>query len=267
MVRALFHFLQSLYQSRRLIVKLTARDFQMRYLGSYLGLLWAVIQPTFTVLIFWFVFQVGFKAAPVDNFPFLLWLVCGMVPWFFIAEILATGTNSVVENSNMVKKVVFRVSMLPIVKMLSALLLHIFFILILFAVFAAYKFYPDLYSLQFLYYSFAGAVLLLGIIWITSSLMVFLKDIGQLVNMFLQFGFWLTPIFWSLNSIPEEYRVYIKLNPFFYIVQGYRDSFINHVWFWHHPAYSLYYWGVTAVVVVAGAMIFTRLRPHFADVM
>lgn len=267
MVRTFISFLASLFHGRQLILTLTLRDVKSRYLGSYLGLLWAFIQPTFTVLIFWFVFEVGFKSAPVENFPFVLWLVCGMVPWFFISEVLATGTNSVVENSYLVKKVVFRVSMLPLIKLLSAILVHLFFVLVLLLVFALHGIYPDLFSLQWIYYSGSCAILMLGIIWLTSALNVFLKDIGQMVNMFLQFGFWLTPIFWSVNFLPEKYHIYIKLNPFFYIVQGYRDSFIHHRWFWEHPLYSLYFWSVTATIVVIGALVFARLRPHFADVM
>lgn len=267
MIRALLFFLLTLYQSRRLILTLTMRDFKMRYLGSYLGLLWAFIQPTFTILIFWFVFQVGFKSAPVEDFPFVLWLICGMVPWFFIAEILPTGTNSVIENHFLVKKVVFRISMLPIVKLLSALCIHAFFVAAIFLVFVAYGYFPTAHMVQVVYYSFSLAALMLGIIWLSSAVVVFLKDIGQLVNMFLQFGFWLTPIFWSLNFVPEHYRPFFKLNPFYYIVQGYRDSFIGNVWFWEHPVYTLYYWGVTVVVLFVGALVFTRLRPHFADVM
>ena len=267
MLKAFLNFLFDLFRSRSLIIQLTRRDFKSRYLGSYLGLVWAFIQPTVTILIFWFVFQVGFKSAPVGNFPFILWLVTGMIPWFFFAESLSTGTTSVVENSYLVKKVVFRVSMLPIVKLLSALLIHLFFVLMIFVFFIAYKIYPTLYALQVIYYSFAMIALLLGLVWLTSALMVFLKDVGQIVAMFLQFGFWLTPIFWSLKLIPKKYQIFIKLNPFFYIVQGYRDSFINKVWFWEHTASSLYYWGITAVIFVAGALVFTRLRPHFADVL
>jgi len=267
MLKAFLNFLIDLYRSRALIMQLTIRDFKIRYLGSYLGLLWAFIQPAATILILWFVFQVGFKSAPVDNFPFSLWLICGMIPWFFISDSLSTATHSVVDNSYLVKKVVFRVSMLPIVKLLSALMIHLFFVLVIFVFFLAYGIHSELYALQVVYYGFAVIVLLLGLVWLTSALMVFLKDVGQIVAMFLQFGFWLTPIFWSLDFIPVKYQVYIKLNPFFYIIQGYRDSFINHVWFWHHPVYSLYYWGVTAAVLLAGALVFTRLRPHFADVM
>ena len=128
MFRHFINFLIDLYRNRGLVLQLTARDFQSRYLGSYLGLLWAFIQPVVTILILWFVFEVGFKSKPVGNVPFILWLMTGIIPWFFISDSLANGTGSVVENSYLVKKIVFRVSMLPVVKLLSALLVHLFFV-------------------------------------------------------------------------------------------------------------------------------------------
>ncbi|WP_321531227.1 ABC transporter permease [uncultured Desulfuromonas sp.] len=267
MWKAFVLFVVSLYRSRGLIVQLTARDFKTRYLGSYLGLLWAFVQPVVTIAIFWFVFEVGFKSAPVGDFPFILWLICGMIPWFFFADTLSMASNSIVENSHLVKKVVFRVSMLPLIKLLSALLIHVFFVAMIFAFFSAYGYAPTWCSLQVFYYSVCLCVLLVGLSWLSAALMVFLKDLGQMIAIGLQFGFWLTPIFWSLEMIPEGYRFYLKLNPFFYIVQGYRDSFIHHVWFWQHPVYTVYYWAVTLVVFVSGALVFTRLRPHFADVL
>ena len=267
MVRVFYNFLLDLFRNRSLIRQLTVRDFRTRYLGSYLGLLWAFIQPTITILIFWFVFEVGFKSAPVGDLPFILWLITGIIPWFFIADTLSSATYSIVENNYLVKKVVFRVSMLPIVKLLSALVIHMFFVIVIFLFFMAYGIRPTLYSLQVLYYGFAMIIFLLGLSWVTSSLIIFLKDVGQIVAMFLQFGFWLTPIFWAIDMVPENYRFFIKLNPAYYIIQGYRDSFIHKVWFWEHPLYSTYYWGVTAIVFVAGAIIFNRLRPHFADVL
>jgi lipopolysaccharide transport system permease protein len=267
MIRHFINFLLDLYRNRGLILQLTARDFKSRYLGSYLGLLWAFINPVVTILIFWFVFEVGFKSAPVGDFPFILWLMAGIIPWFFIAETLMGGTGAVVENSYLVKKVVFRVSMLPIVKLLSALVVHLFFVLVIFVIFSVYHIYPGLHSLQVIYYGFSAIVLLLGLTWLTSALTVFLKDVGQIVAMFVQFGFWLTPIFWSLQMVPEKYQIYLKLNPAYYIIEGYRDSFVHKIWFWEHPVYTVYYWLFTGFVFVLGAVVFSRLRPHFADVL
>ena len=262
-----YEFLRNLWQNRALLWSLVKKDLKQRYIGSYLGLLWAFIQPTITVLIFWFVFQVGFKSMPVDNFPFILWLVCGMFPWFFFNDAWMAATNSIIENSFLVKKVVFRVSLLPIIQICSALVINLFFIVVLFLMFGFYGFRPDIYNLQIIYYLFAEICLVFGLSLITSSLVIFLKDVGQLVAMLIQFGFWGTPIFWSLKMIPEAYWWIFKLNPMYYIVTGYRESFIYHRWFWELGYTNLSFWIETAVIALAGVVIFKKLRPHFADVI
>lgn len=265
--KTFYQFILALYNNRHLVVMLTLRDFKSQYFGSYLGLLWAFIQPTVTILIFWFVFEVGFKSVPVAGFPFLLWLVVGMTPWFFISDGTSTGVNSILGNAFLVQKIAFRVSMLPLVKALSSLFVHIFFIFIIFTLCLAYKVELTYCSIQVFYYTFCAFILIVGLNWLTSSVVVFFKDIGQLVVMMLQFGFWLTPIFWSIDIIPVKYHIFIQLNPVYYIISGYRDSFIHNVWFWQRPYYTLYFWAISCLIMFFGALVFSRLRPHFADVL
>ncbi len=260
-------FLKDIFKNKRLLWSLTKNDFKQRYLGNVLGIAWAFIQPLATVVIFWFVFQVGFKAQPVDNFPFILWLVAGIFPWFFFADALAVGTNSILANSFLVKKIVFRVSLLPIIPLLSALAIHLFFILVMFAMFIYYSYMPNIYWLQIAYYLFAASVLLIGLSWITSSVVVFFRDMGQFVAMILQFAFWLTPIFWNMSTVPEKYHWIIKLNPLVYIIEGYRNSMIYHKWFWEDMTMTLYFWAVTVIIFVIGGTTFKKLRPHFSDVL
>lgn len=260
-------FIKDMIIRHKLILSLAKKDFNSRYLGSYLGIVWAFIQPTIQILIFWFVFQVGFKSMPVDNFPFILWLASAMIPWFFISDSIQNSTNSIIENSYLVKKVVFRVSFLPVIKIYSAIFVHLFFIVLLFVMFWIYGYTPTIYSLQIIYYLFSAIIFVLGISWITSSLVIFLKDIGQFVAMILQFGFWLTPIFYSLKIVPEKFHFIMKLNPAYYLVEGYRDTFIYHIWFWEHPMLTLNFWVMTFVLLILGRVIFKKLRPHFADVL
>ena len=265
--KGLFGLIRDIFINRKLLWQMTRRDFKQRYISSYLGILWAFIQPTVTVFIFWFVFQIGFKSMPVNNFPFILWLVCGMFPWFFISESIQSATYSIIESSFLVKKIVFRVELLPIVKIMSALVVHSFFIIVLFAMFAAYGYPLSIYNLQIIYYLFAMICLSLGLSWLTSALTVFLRDVGQFVAMMLQFGFWGTPIFWNLKSLPEQYQFILKLNPAYYLVEGYRQSLIYKEWFWEHMHLTAYFWLVTAAVMIIGAWCFKKLRPHFADVL
>ena len=180
---------------------------------------------------------------------------------------LISMPNAILANSFLVKKVVFRVSLLPIVQICSALVVSMFFHVVLFLMFAVYGYPPSIYNLQVFYYLFALICLVFGLSLITSSLVIFLKDIGQLVGMLLQFLFWGTPIFWSLSMIPSGYQWFFKMNPLYYIIEGYRRSFISHEWFWTLGWTTIGFWLVTIVVVLAGAAVFHRLRPHFADVL
>ncbi len=260
-------FCLDLLRSRRLIFTLTQRDFKANYLGSYLSFIWNFIQPCITLFVLYFVFQVGFRAAPAEGYAFFPWLVTGMLPWFFFSDSLGAATNSILMYSYLVKKVVFRVSVLPIIKILSALLVHAFFIVVLFIVVYAYGYGPSAYQLQVVYYLFSSIVLLIGLSWITSSVTVFVRDVGQVVTALLQIGFWLTPILWNVKVLPEKYLRFIQLNPAFYIIEGYRESLLYQVWFWQHPYRTLYFWGTTALIFIVGAVVFIRLRPHFADVL
>ncbi|MBF0456460.1 MAG: ABC transporter permease [Nitrospirae bacterium] len=256
-----------LYRNREILFELARRDFRARYLGSYMGVLWAFINPAVYVAILWFVFQLGFKARQTDNFPFILWLIPGIVAWFFISDSIMGATHSILDYSFLVKRVVFRVSVLPIVKILAALYVHLFFLILLFVVFFVHGYVFSIYWVQVLYYLFASLALMLGISWVTSSVMIFFRDFGQIVSMALQFGFWLTPVFWSVRSMPPKYLFLLKLNPLYYIIDGYRNSFVYKIWFWETPLLTLYYWLFTAMVLVTGLKLFRKMRPHFADML
>ncbi len=260
-------FIKHIFLSRRLLVILTHHDIRARYLGSFLGFLWAFIQPAIMIFILWFVFQVGFKSRPMANIPFVLWLIAGIIPWFFFSDVVVSTTNSIIENSFLVKKVVFRVSILPIIKVLSGLMIHLFFIGILIIILLLYGVKPSIFWLQSLYYLSGMVMLTVGIGWLMSSLAVFVRDISHFVGVAIQFGFWITPIFWPISMVPEKYNWLIKLNPVFYVVEGYRDSFFRNIPFWTHRELTILFWLETGIIFILGAMVFKRLRPHFADVL
>lgn len=253
--------------NRNTIWNLAKRDFKTRYAGSYLGVFWAFVQPIVTILIYWFVFEVGFKSSPANGFPFVLWLIAGIVPWFMFSDSLTAVTNCLLEYAFLVKKVVFDIKMLPFVKVISALFVQIFFIIFSIFIFSINGFYPSLYLIQILYYLFATIMLVIGLGFITSSIIVFFRDLGQIVQILLQIGVWLTPIMWNLSMLSPKLQMIFKFNPCYYIVEGYRDAFINHVWFWEKPFATIYYWIVVLVVLVTGKKIFDKLKAHFADVL
>ena len=269
MIKNAWLFFHALLASRTLLVSLVKNDFRAKYVNNFLGVFWAFIQPTFTILIFWFVFQMGFRTGPVGDAktPFILWFICGIIPWFYIAESIGSTAGAVKENAFLVKKIVFRVSLLPIVKQCSALIVHIFFVLFMLFMFMVYGYKPNLYWLQLIYYIFCATVLLIGIAWLTSSIVVFFNDLNQIVAMIIQFGFWLTPIFWQINTLPDQIQWIFKVNPAYYITQGFRNSLIESEWFWEKPHQMLVFWIITLLILLLGATVFRKLRPHFADAL
>lgn len=261
--------IKDVFSKRKLIMSLAIADFRKRFVGSYFGVAWMFVQPIVTIVIYYLVFQVGFKAKPQVSEPYVIWLVPGIVPWFFFSEALNHTTNCLAEYSYLVKKVVFKVSTLPLVKIISCIFVHAIFIGIMIVVFLLFGRTPSVYWIQALYYTFAMSILLIGLGFITSSITVLFRDMAQIVNIALQFGIWATPIMWepSMFAGLEPYIWVLKINPLYYIVQGYRESFIGGIGFWEKPIDTLYYWCFTGIIFVIGLNLFKKLKPHFADVL
>lgn len=265
------NLIKEIIKKRKLIWDLAKADFRKRFVGSYFGIVWMFVHPVVTVLIYFFVFQMGFKSAPpVPGFPYVLWLIPGIVPWFYFSEALNTGTNCLQEYHYLVKKVVFQVEILPVIKLISCMMVHGIFVLIMFAVFLLYGRIPQVSWIQFVYYTAAASFLALGIIYFTSAIQIFFKDMAQIVSICLQFGMWLTPIMWApemFPSRPDWLEQILKVNPYYYVVTGYRDSMLTNNGFWERPMLGIYFWIVSLAVFLVGLKVFKRLRPHFSDVL
>ena len=270
-MKTIFSLPTDIYKNRRLIFKLAKNDFKTRYAGSYLGIVWAFIQPVITILVYWFVFSVGFRQNTDGiGIPFVLYLVAGIVPWFFFQDALIGGTNSMLEYNYLVKKVVFNISVLPVVKIISALFVHCFFVLFTIILYAAYGKFPDVYYFQLIYYSICVFILVLGLSYATSAIVIFFRDLAQIINIALQVGIWLTPIMWIAETSlqgHETLQKILKLNPLYYVVSGYRDTFLMKSWFFEHAGWTVYFWVFTILCFLFGSWVFKRLRIHFADVL
>lgn len=259
--------ISEVWHSKRLLLRLAKNDFKTRYAGSYLGIVWAFIQPIVTVAVYWFVFQVGFRSGGVSEYPYVLWLIAGLIPWFFFSEAWNSATNSMIEYTYLVKKVVFKISILPIVKILSALFVHGFFVFFLLFMFCLYGYWPDIYAIQVFYYSFCMIMLVLGLSYFTCSIVVFFRDLGQIIAIVLQVGVWMTPIMWNVSMLGNDLRWIMKLNPMYYVVYGYRGALMDKVWFFEDLPLTIYFWAVTAAMFGIGTLVFKKLKVHFADVL
>lgn len=259
-------------KNKNLIWELSKNDFKKRYAGSSLGRVWAFVQPLVTVVLYYFVFGLIFPGrasllAGGIEVPYVLWLTAGLVPWFFLNEAITTGANAMKEYDYLVKKVVFKIGILPFIKTVSASFIHVFFALMLLVMYFAYGFKPSFQILQLFYYSFCMFMLVLAITYTTSAVTVFFKDLLQIINILLQIGMWGTPILWHLSDIPVKWQWIFRFNPIYYVIEGYRSALFDRTWVHERWLDTLVFWGIVLILFGIGAYVFKKLRPLFADVL
>ena len=263
----LFGIADNILHDRKLIFSLAKNDFKTKYAGSYFGIVWAFIQPVIMVLVYWFALDIGLRSGRTMSYPFILWLMAGLVPWFFFAEALGSGTNSLMEYSYLVKKVVFKIDILPIVKVTSAIFIHLFFVVFIVLFQCFYGYYPDFYTLQLVYYIFCMYIFILGLAYFTSAAVIFFRDLNQIIAIILQVGIWATPIMWNIKDLMPRLDNIMKFNPVYYVVSGFRDSLLVKTWFWERPVWTGVFWTTVILLYVFGYKIFQKLKVHFADVL
>ncbi len=270
-VHTFLDFFQKLIQTRSLLWKLAVNDFKARHAASFLGVTWAFLQPILLLVTMWFAFEVALGSGEQDGFPFILWFAPALLVWNFFSESMNSMTSSVRGYSYLVRKVNFRVSILPLVKMLSAFFIHLAMLAVVVALLFVYGRGLTPYVIQILYYLLCLFTLLLGFGWLLSSITLFAPDIISIVSICITMGFWASPIAWNpafLSSQPLILKILQTVNPMYYIIEGYRDTFLGRMWFWERPwSLTLSFWCIALFVFFLGAYVFNRLRPQFADML
>ena len=260
-------FFTAIIEKWPVLMNLARREIRSQYVGSALGIVWQLITPLVLILVFWVVFSLGFRVQPASGVPFAVWLTAGMAAWFAFAEIVSGAVHVVTGHPHLVKKVVFPVQALPVVKVMTSLSNHLIFVGILVVLMLILGVSFSFWLLQVVYYFFCMVVLALGIGWIVAALNVFARDTARLVGVLLQVGMWATPILWDIKMLPEPWRSVFAANPMHYVVQGYRDSFFYAVPVTDRGAETLLFWCITGGLLALGVFVFRRLRPQFADLV
>jgi lipopolysaccharide transport system permease protein len=221
---------KNLFRHREIIRILTWRDFQARFRGSAIGMVWSIIQPLLTMVIYTLVFS-SFLLIRFGNsdspFIFSVYLLCGLLPWNAFAEGLNSSTSVVRSNVNLVKRVVFPLEVLPVIltfgsviqQLIGFALLVPMVILVNTHLYWTILFFPVILLMQML--------LITGLNWIWSSLSIFLPDLRQFTILLTFLLMFLTPIMYPETMIPEKFRFLIHWNPMASIISMYRSIFMD----------------------------------------
>ena len=259
----------SFWRNHSLIYALSKREVVGRYRGSYFGILWSFINPLFMLIIYTFVFSMIFKARwneqSDSKTEFALVLFAGLIVFNFFSECIIKAPNLMLSNVNYVKKVVFPLEILPWVSLYSALF-HAAISLLVWLI--AYGIFFGVPSVTILYIPVVivpFALMIMGLSWILAGAGVYLRDIGQVISIFVSALMFLSPIFYSISSLPEKYQLMMLMNPLTIPVEEIRNCL-----FWGievNYGYLLVYGCLSFLICCAGFAWFQSVRKGFSDVL
>lgn len=251
----------------RNICSMALKDLKKQYSGTILSYSWAVFKNIIYVFAYWFTIHVGLKGASNVGYPYMAWLVVGLAAWFFIRDTFVPGAKSIRQNKYLVTKMIYPVSTIPTFKVLSSFISSLMFFGVVILILIVHGVKIDAHWIQVVYYQFAAIVLMIGVSLFTSALVVISRDIEMLINSVVFLLFWLTPILYPASNLSGKLAFITKLNPFYYIVEGFRASFLYNEWFWERPVLSLYFWIFTCGMLLLGSFVHGKLRNQFVDVL
>ena len=207
------------------LLSLIRRDFKTRYAPTALGLGWAVLQPLIFILLYTFVFSfiLKVKFSTEDNTSdFVLYLVCGFLPFMAFSEGIQRGSTSLTENRSLLAKVIFPAEVLPTVGVFSAAVTEIIGMLLLVILAGIFGVRPSFWLLFLPFLILLRIAITLGFAWLVSVLNVFITDIGQFLGLLLTAWMFLTPIFYSANLVPPDFQWLLVVNPIYQLIAAYR---------------------------------------------
>ncbi|MBS4223364.1 ABC transporter permease [Lederbergia citrea] len=250
----------------RLIFLMAKYNTKSKYQMHYLGAFWQFLLPIIQIGIYWFVFGIGIRGgAPVGEVPYFIWLLTGLVPWMFIGPTITQAANSVYAKISLVSKMKFPVSILPTITIVGNSINFIVMLIILQLLLLLNGLYPTDQLWQIAYYLVATGVFMFSVSLLFSTLSTIVRDFQNMIQSFIRMLFFLTPILWDPSRLPEHFHNILKLNPIYYLVVGYRKTFLGQGWFFQDLTYTFYFWSLTLFILFIGSMMHMKFRDKFID--
>jgi len=268
-VNTIIEILRDHIEYRKQIFKLAKTDIIKTYKGSALGWLWAIISPSVQIFVYWFAFSFGLRnGGDVEGYPFFLWLIAGMIPWFYMRSMLPTGAGSIRKYSYMVTKIKFPISTIPTFVSMAEFAVNMGLTLIMIVLFMLFGFLPDIYFLQLPLYILLMFMFFTAWALFASMIAAFSRDFLNLIKSLTTALFWLSGIMYDVRTMDIEWIKNILLfNPITIIINGYRNTFIYKQWFWEDPQELINFFLLYVIMIILAVWAYRRLRRDIPDVL
>jgi teichoic acid transport system permease protein len=266
-MKALLLVLKEHYYNKYMINRLALYELKNSYTGTFLGTIWLLLNPLIQISVYWLVFGLGIRGgAPVNGVPFFVWLICGLIPWFFINTAITKGSNAIYSRLGTISKMNFPLSIVPTLVVFAQLYSHMILLIILFIVVIAYTGLVNISIIGLVFFVILTTFFLIALSFVTSTVSTMVRDIHILIQSIVRMLFFLTPILWTPSEdLPLFFKVIIQLNPFYYVVEGYRAALLWGDMSIVFSTQALYFYNFTVVLLFLGTALHVKFRKQFVD--
>lgn len=267
-MRTLKEIIEDHIEYRRQLVQLAKADMKKAY-GGVLGMGWAIIRPAILIFVFWFAFSVGLrKGGDVEGYPFFLWLIAGMIPWFYMRDMITGGAGSIRRYKYLVTKIKFPVSTIPTFVSMGSLATHAGLVVLMIGIFLLFGYRPTIYYLQIPLYMILMFLFFTAWGLFSGVLSSISRDFLNLVKSLTQALFWMSGILYDANGIGQQWiRNILLFNPVTIVVNGYRNALIYQKWFWEDWQQLVNFAIVYAVMLLLAVWVYRKLKKDIPDVL
>ncbi|MCM3029702.1 MULTISPECIES: ABC transporter permease [unclassified Niallia] len=268
---SMFKVLKEQYDNFHLITRLAAYELKSANYNNYLGSLWELLNPAIQISIYWFLFGFVQERDQVQipgggKYDFFPWMLAGITIWFFIYPSITHGSKSIYSRLRMVSRMNFPLSVIPSYVILSKLLPQLMLMLVTIILFQFMGIPISIYYLQIPYFLVATILFLFALSLVTSTISTIVRDFQMLIQSLMRVLLFITPILWPLRNFGETFNFIMKLNPFYYLIEGFRYSLLGEGWFLvEHAGLTFYFWVVLIILLLLGSYLHVRFRKHFID--
>lgn len=257
------------WTNRRRLIRLANYELKKQNSGTVLGFIWNFLNPALQIFVYWFVFAVGLRSSTMQNgYPYIIWMIAGIVPWFYISAAMNASTTSIYAYSSVLKRMKFPVAIVPVKTVVAQFISHLWSMLVLIAIMLAYGVRFNIINiLLLLYYMLCSLCFLISYALVISSITVLFKDWQKILNSVLRLLFYISPVVWNTETLDKGLLKIIKLNPLYYLLDGYRNSLLYSDKLIGSVNDVVYFWCFTIILFLLGCRTHMKFRKYFIDMI
>lgn len=269
MLKTLITILKDNWEWRKQIRRLAVFELIKQSRGAVLDWAWLFIKPAVYVFVFWFALDLGLRAGGTNPYPpYFLWLIAGIIPWFYMSDMLGTGSNVLNRFPYLVNKIKFPLSGISTIFSLSTLVVHLGLMVIVFAVYFAFGMPLDVYLLQ------VPVIILIMFVFfnmfsiLTSQISAISRDFSNMLKAIITPLFWLSGIIFDIERVNIDWiRGILLFNPITFFARSFRDAFYTKTWIWERPATLSVFALVFVVTLISMLLVYRRLHKEVPDAL